>query len=105
MKKADTPEPENLWKNQRLIDENGLVICEDRERLFDNHEAAMLFESLLKIYQEKGLGFHYLYIGLDVDGPKRSYETVCYKAYVRFRCIQKVFDGGRKVIENFYIQY
>jgi hypothetical protein len=30
MRKADTPEPENLWKNQRLIDEHGLVVCEDR---------------------------------------------------------------------------
>lgn len=64
MRKADTPEPENLWKNQRLIDEHGLVVCEDRERLFDNLEAATLFEGLLKTYQEKGLGLHYLYIGM-----------------------------------------
>lgn len=41
-----------FWKDHRIINEHGLVVCEERERLFENAECAFLLEDLLRVYQQ-----------------------------------------------------
>ncbi len=51
-----------FWKDHRIINEHGLVVCEERERLFENAECAFLLEDLLRVYQqEQGVPLHYMH--------------------------------------------
>lgn len=74
-----------LWKNQRIIDSDGLVVCEDRERLFDNFECVTHFEDLLKVYQSKDLISHYLYYDLDPENNSQ-FECITYRSNVGYLC-------------------
>lgn len=100
---SDQPSAQ-LWKNQRIIDHHGLIVPEDRERLFENTECNNLLEDSLTIYQAKGLlPSHYMHYNMTSSSET---ETITYQAYVNYRCTKRDRKAGKtRVIGHLNILY